>query len=319
MRSLADSIEALRRPAYTGARRCLPCTLVNLAMLAVSVAALARRRRGPALAIAALGTAAIWLRGYVVPYTPRFAPRLVASVPLFDGLFHANERVGKTDTSRSLAATDVRDRIDGHGDGDEGPTAGIDDDASDTDRGPGASDEGGSDGDGEALFERLFAAGVLVAGEDGDLALDDEFRERWYAEMDSLRSMSSETLATEALAVSPTASEARVIDGDGPETGGRWIALGDGDAIATETWLSRPIAIAEVGATRALEPSDLPPETRLAAARPLRTFLDSCPDCGGPVAETTTATCCGGVTNPRRGPREVLACRGCGERLFTFP
>jgi hypothetical protein len=136
--------------------------------------------------------------------------------------------------------------------------------------------------------------------------------------MDRLRSRSSEALASEALETTPTATDARVVDGENPNETGRWIALGNGTAIATETWLSRPVAIAEVAAVGALEEFGLPMETRLAAARPLRMFLDSCPDCGGRVTETTTATCCGGVTNPRQGPQEVLACGDCGERLFTF-
>lgn len=72
----------LRRPEYTGENRCWPCTGVNVAIVAVLglvVAVLA----GPAVALPVLsvGLAAVWLRGYVVPYTPRFAPPLVAHIP----------------------------------------------------------------------------------------------------------------------------------------------------------------------------------------------------------------------------------------------
>ena len=62
---------------------------------------------------------------------------------------------------------------------------------------------------------------------------------------------------------------------------------------------------------------DLPPDLRMAAARPLRLFLDRCPACEAPVAETTAAACCGGP-GPG-GPDEVLSCLSCETRLFTFP
>lgn len=305
MGSRSAPLDSLRRPAYTGAQRCLPCTVLNVGVLAVSVLALAhRKRRVSALALAAVGAGAIWLRGYFLPYTPWFAPRLVARIPLLDGVFHASDdRTGVPDGPSSLA--------------DAGGGAVADDDgvaAFDAGR-----DETTIDGDGnaDAILERLLASGVLVA-EGEDLSLAPEVSERWQAEIRSLRSLTSERLATEALETAPTATDARVIDGDRPDEDGRWIALGDGDAIATETWLSRPVAIAEVAAVRALGAFDLSPEARLEAAHPLRMFLTTCPDCGGRIKETTTTTCCGGVTDPR-GPQDVLACEDCNERLFTFP
>ncbi len=81
-------LSRLRRPEYTGANRCRACTAVNATILLVAVAAVGVGLSRPLLAAAvgAVGTAAILLRGYVVPFTPRFAPALVDPLPgeLFD-------------------------------------------------------------------------------------------------------------------------------------------------------------------------------------------------------------------------------------------
>ncbi|WP_311173814.1 hypothetical protein [Halobellus ordinarius] len=74
-------IDRLRRPEYTGENRCWPCTVVNLVLLFFAVVATGRNRPGLGAALGAVGGLLIWVRGYVVPYTPRFAPRLVAALP----------------------------------------------------------------------------------------------------------------------------------------------------------------------------------------------------------------------------------------------
>lgn len=78
-----DVLSGLRNPDHTGENRCVPCTAVNLALVLVGGGLLVLAGF-PLLAggVAALGAAAVWLHGYVVPYTPRFAPRLVALSPL---------------------------------------------------------------------------------------------------------------------------------------------------------------------------------------------------------------------------------------------
>lgn len=65
----------LRRPAYTGANRCLPCTVVNLLLVAVAALGVSLLAPVAALAVAGLGAAAVWLRGYVVPGTPELTER----------------------------------------------------------------------------------------------------------------------------------------------------------------------------------------------------------------------------------------------------
>jgi hypothetical protein len=73
--------EAIRRPEYTGENRCWPCTGVNALIVALAAAVLAVVSLPAALVLAAGGAGTIALRGYVVPYTPRFAPRLVDALP----------------------------------------------------------------------------------------------------------------------------------------------------------------------------------------------------------------------------------------------
>lgn len=74
-------LDQLRRPEYTGENRCLPCTVVNLTIIAVVGAAVATRNVIAAAVAVAVGLAVLALRGYVVPGTPRFAPHLVEPLP----------------------------------------------------------------------------------------------------------------------------------------------------------------------------------------------------------------------------------------------
>jgi len=76
-----SSLPTLRRPEYTGDRRCWPCTILNLAILSPLVLAVASVRILPAALLAVVGLAGIWLRGYVVPFTPRFAPQIARALP----------------------------------------------------------------------------------------------------------------------------------------------------------------------------------------------------------------------------------------------
>ncbi|MFB6170461.1 MAG: hypothetical protein ABEJ06_04865 [Haloarculaceae archaeon] len=69
------TVERLRQPEYTGANRCVPCTVVNGAIalaIAVGLGALWVPLGGLALVVAA---ATIYLRGYLVPGTPQLTER----------------------------------------------------------------------------------------------------------------------------------------------------------------------------------------------------------------------------------------------------
>lgn len=74
-------VDRLRRPAYTGPNRCWPCTVVNAILLGGAMVVVSIQSVPAALIAGLVGGMAIWLRGYLVPLTPRFAPRLVELLP----------------------------------------------------------------------------------------------------------------------------------------------------------------------------------------------------------------------------------------------
>jgi hypothetical protein len=75
MIDLRGVLKAIEQPEYTGENRCLPCTVLNLAV-AVGVALVVGRRRRAAAGAWLLGAVAlIALRGYLVPGTPELTKR----------------------------------------------------------------------------------------------------------------------------------------------------------------------------------------------------------------------------------------------------
>ena len=286
---MREAFETFRRPAYTGERRCWPCTVLNTGLLGLACAFIARSTPIGSAAIGVAGGAAIAFRGYFVPYTPQVAPRLVDALPF--EFPHPEGTGGRPSSDRS--------------DDSQRPLA------------QGTDSLSADEPAGGAVTEQLLDAGVLVA-EGEALALDDAFETRWREAMDDLRVLDDEALATAAADAAATGVEGRLVDDEYAKS----IVLGDENTtMADEAWLSRPVTIAEAAAVQTLADREggFDPETCRAAARPLRMFLEKCPDCGSPVRETTTAACCGSVTTPGSGPRDVLACPTCDEQLFTFP
>ncbi|WP_158056428.1 hypothetical protein [Halorussus halophilus] len=250
---------------------------MNVALLFVACVGVAwRRSLRSALLLAVGGASAILFRGYLVPFTPQFAPQLVAQLP--GDPFHENDNsdANTPETSGTLG-------------GDP------------------------SEETGEQIVAALAEDGVLVADEE-TLYLADQFREAWRAEMDKLRTNDDAALADALRGATPKGSVVNVVH---PE-GDTWFVVSDGSGDpANETWLTRPVAVAEVGAVSVLaDETSLDATFQAQAVGPLRTFLQSCPICDGPVEETTAVECCGGP-GPG-GPDEVLACTDCNERLYTF-
>lgn len=97
-------LSRLRRPEYTGSNRCRACTVVNAAVLLVAVVLVALRSPLAAAGAGVLGTAVIWLRGYLVPFTPRFAPALVDPLP---GEFFEHGDPAESDALADLEADDA--------------------------------------------------------------------------------------------------------------------------------------------------------------------------------------------------------------------
>jgi hypothetical protein len=210
-------LDRLRRPEYTGERRCWPCTAVNAAVVVAAAAVVGAVSVPGAVAVVAAGGALVYLRGYVVPYTPRFAPRLVDPLP-FD--------VGHADAT------------------DGGSPAPAD---------SGDLSEGAESG--EAITAALLEAGVLV--EDGEgIALSDSFAGDWRAEMARLREGGDDALATAVADAAPYEATARIeLDGVTVEGAERsaWLArpLAVADAAAVRAMADRgvPPDLRAAGAT----------------------------------------------------------------------
>jgi hypothetical protein len=316
MDSLSDK---LRNPTHTGDRRCWPCTVVNSVLLLVAAAFVARRRsRSLAAALGVGGAVAIAVRGYLVPYTPKFAPRLVSWLP-GDRFDHGDPTPDRA--PRTLGATDAP----AEADADDAPEASDSSDAPDASNSPAASgsvgDESSTDDTGEAVLAALLERGVVVA-DDEEVALDHAFRDAWRGEMKDLRARDDDGLAAALREAGPEGVVVDVVESSG-WTGedDRWFVVSDGSGDpANESWLTRPVAVAETAAVRALAAeTDLSAARRAQAAGPLRTLLRACPVCDGGIEETTAMDCCGGPggTDPD-APDDVLACADCNARLYTF-
>ena len=315
------------RPEHTGENRCWPCTALNALLVGTVCIAVGRRRRGLAILGAVLGAAAIYDRGYVVPYTPLFAPRLAAALGVPSGRRGRSERAESGSLAATAGGANATPRADtgssAGADADTRPDSEVDVDTDvDVEAGAGVDGrDGGRDDEpaGEELFDALLEAGVLVA--DGEaVALSPAVEERWERSMAELRALDDEALAAAALDAS-AASDAWPVADDSRATTveRRYIVLSDGSGLTSgETWLARPVAIAETAAVRALSGTVEDPATRRAAARAMRVFLEACPDCATPLRETTTAACCGGSAGSSTRPREVLACPECDVWLHLF-
>jgi hypothetical protein len=279
----------LRRPEYTGSNRCLPCTVVNLLLAGLLAALLALA--APALALPALGCSlvAIWLRGYLVPGTPALTGRVLPR-RVRDRFGH--ERVG----------TPVRTAVDADADFDPEAT--------------------------------LREAGVLADDPDlGDVRLRTGFaaalRER------TPRPASTDRRALAAALGAPGATFER--HGNGivayvPHTGGGERERDPNSALdpdpdpdpdtdpridAVAQWESTAALAADLGAARTLPDWDRrwparPAAERALLCRSVRTLLEACPVCEGPLAPSasTVESCC--------ASHEVLAltCGDCAARLF---
>lgn len=264
---MMDALDQFRRPEYTGSNRCWPCTALNLVLVALAAVWLAvRRRRLVGLLVAAVGVAAVVLRGYVVPYTPTIAPQLVAASPLPDDLFKTE--AAPAGERASLTAADL---------------------------------------DGEAVFEGLLEAGAVEAS--GEMVLPAESVDAtWREEMDRLATLSLEELAAVATRALPADEVAPYTDTDG-----EWLLV-DGEEL-----VARPVAVAELAAYRALDGVVEDTGLRLAGAGAFPMFLEQCPVCATDLTESSTVSCCGGHSQPRENPADVLLCPACDQRVYTFP
>lgn len=107
-----STLETLRQPEYTGENRCLPCSIVNVAiaigasaLVAVTFVRLGTITRGITVAgfVLAASLCAIWLRGYLVPGTPTLTKRYMP--PRLLARFGKGAPTVETDETIDLEAT----------------------------------------------------------------------------------------------------------------------------------------------------------------------------------------------------------------------
>jgi len=81
MQSL-PGLDRVRRPDHTGENRCWPCTAVNVALAGVASGVVATQTVPVAAAAFGLSLAVIYVRGYLVPYTPTLTARYLPAAVL---------------------------------------------------------------------------------------------------------------------------------------------------------------------------------------------------------------------------------------------
>jgi len=288
-------LDRLRQPEYTGENRCLPCTVVNVAIawsgsLLVGTWIAFVVDTTVALAVAGglllTGLAAVWLRGYLVPGTPELTKRYLPE--------HVLAAFGKAPDDELLVHP--------------GDRAETDD----------------SDVDVERV---LLDAGALEPCRGDDYCLPDTVREQWHALIDELDDGEGESGEGESgdgtdtdwagplsrLGVVDPGVDAKLVDRNRST-----VAVVDGRRVGL--WESRPAARADLAAAALLADrlddwDALGAEDRVRLTGGLRVFLETCPDCGGLLTfdTETRESCC--------TSHEVAAvtCEDCDARLFESP
>jgi len=285
-------LDRLRQPEYTGKNRCIPCTAANVVIAAVLGLAVGYgwAVAGAPLAwlvggaVFAVGLAAVWLRGYLVPGTPELTKQYFP-----DWLLRTFDKEPEPTTPGGIDAAAAES-------GADGTTA------------EGAEEtEPPAEADAETL---LLSAGVVEPCEqEDDLCLVDGFRAGWHERMQTIREEAAERdeLARE-LDLDPADIEFR-------EHGDAFVAFTDGRRLGQ--WESRAALVADLAAARELPGwvdgwEAMPIEARSQLLGGLRIFLDTCPVCEGPVSAgmETVESCC-------RSHDVVAAnCEACDARLL---
>ncbi|WP_436925802.1 hypothetical protein [Halosimplex amylolyticum] len=300
MSGTGSPIDRLRRPEYTGANRCLPCTILNVAIASVATTLLVAWLTAagyPAVglwvgtALLVLSLAAIWLRGYLVPGTPTLTERYLPESVL--------AAFGKAppDSPDGIAA--------GAGEGGSaGPAATAGEDSTDAT----AAGEAPESLDVESVLERIDA---IEPCRGDDRCLTDEFARAWGDETDAVRAAEDLTPWLERLGLEGG-------DVTTADHGGAFAVTVDGRRVGT--WASRPafeadLAAGSLLADRVAEWASLPAHARGQICNGLRIFLETCPGCGGPVSfgTETVESCCSSRTVA------AVTCDDCDARVFESP
>jgi hypothetical protein len=301
MASSAGIVDRLRRPEYTGENRCTPCTVVNGAIALVGAGALAAVSVPLGIATLAVAGLAIYLRGYLVPYTPTLTKRYFPERVL--AAFDKADTGGPTDSGRRSGPSGpadadgtADDRESSAGDGTEWETLQRLEDhrenAVDVDgflRAEGIGEPTGGRTEPTPAFADRLAETVREAG-NGTGGID--------------RGAVAAFLDTEPADVELRSDETPVE-----------VKVG----YRVRTWPSRAALLADLATHRALAGwtdrwGTVPVEQRLEIAEGLRSGYQRCPACGGRIEETegTVESCC------RVIDVIALVCADCGGHLREF-
>ncbi|MFC7070656.1 hypothetical protein ACFQL9_13460 [Halobaculum lipolyticum] len=271
-----------RDPEYTGANRCLPCTIGNLLISAVISAAVAAVSTIGGAIVFVGASAVIYFKGYLIPGTPTLTERYFPTWLL--------EIFGKGPTTAEGLAT-----------ADEDDEAAV--------IGPHQSSDGSVD-----LEQFLIEYDLVEATSTGeDLQLTQAFNEEWQFEMDRVY---DENLSAKQVAAAfhiDDISETTVIEQEGT-----YSLTTDGSSIGR--WPSRAALVADVAAAHLLARrvdtwGEYSTQSRGVILNGLRVFLQRCPGSGGAVTlrEETVESCC--------TSQQVIAatCEETGERILEQP
>lgn len=269
---IPDALDQYRQPEYTGENRCFPCTAVNVG-IAVVFSAVASFIGTPALGLLVFGGSllSIYLRGYLVPGTPELTKEYLPDWVL--ATFDKAERPPREPEP---------DLSTGSGETAEGEETA---EAAGAEREP--DDEEPTDP--ETLLFEMDAIQETADGE--DIELTDAFAEALLDAADDLRDDEDERAVALAGLLGVDDGDATIEE----EIHGPAFYVGEE---RLHRWPSEAALLADASAHRALagreQWTSTAPEQRLGIARALRSFISTCPVCGGAVGltEDKVSSCC---------------------------
>lgn len=256
---LTDAVRRFEQPEYTGENRCLPCTVLNSAIVVILVVLVAIFSITGAAILLAVGVATILFRGYFVPGTPTLVGYLPDAIHDVINPKHGTAHTGGTDDADVADGTRVAN---------------------------------GTDRTSIDIETALESAGIVVNCPDiDDLRLTDQYHAAWQSRIDELQ---TERTQRDRLANSLSISPDEVTF---EETEDGWFVLVDDSRVGG--WGSKAAFLADLAGNELLE-SRLPdwnefsPQDRTHVLATLRSFLDTCPTCGGDIVpnEAVVRSCC---------------------------
>lgn len=286
---MLSPVDTLKQPAYTGENRCTPCTVVNVCIGAGLALAVGWFVPLAGVAVFLTSLLAIYLRGYLVPGTPTLTKRYVPErvLALFDKAPEADASGQFDPAADRVPRQDV-----------DAPT-----------RTDGADDSDAADP--AVVPEQLLAdLGVVEPCESGDdLCLTDSFERAWLDATERHR----DDVTDPALLAPLFDVDAEQIE---VSLGEQSVVVG-ATAVGRQRWLSTGALLADATANELLlgdhdRWAALAPERRLPICKALRSFLPTCPLCGGEIemGEETVESCC------RSWAVIAVACTECEERYL---